>query len=170
MHGAGKILGKSSQFIHGHDLTAHKYRLSQCHGSEKHVMNVELHRFFRDQCHRLGHVLAVGSLDRLSGVGILHQIELIGLCGQIKSLGGEHLGRIEQTQILLVVEISAIEINGRQISGKSFLFLIAGSAYLFGADQNLFVVLKCEFAALLQRELLRLGHRHDPAEHCKTER
>ena len=37
------------EFVQRHDLTAHEYGLGKCHGSEKHIVDIEFHRLFWNQ-------------------------------------------------------------------------------------------------------------------------
>ncbi len=151
MHGAGQFLGIAGYLVHGHDFATHINGLSKSDGSEKHIMDVIFHRFFRDEGHLLRHIFPARAFDGLAGNGILHKIVLIALCGKVESLHGEPLIRVEEGELLLIVHVASGEIKGGEIGSESFIFLIARLLYSLGFHAQVLVVGKSHGAARVER-------------------
>ena len=113
VHCLCKLLGVVRNPVHRHNLTAHEYGLRECDGSEKHVVYVVGHGFLGYEGYGLGDVLSVGSFDGFACGGVLYEVELIGLSGGVKCLGGEELVLVEDGYLLLIVHVSSGEVECR---------------------------------------------------------
>ena len=143
VHLARGLFGCIGYGVHGHDFTAHVDGLRERYGTEEDVVYVVGHRFFGYEGHLGGYVLAIGPLDGFAGDGVLDQVELVALRGEVETLDRQQLVAVENRQLALVVEIAAVEVDAGQVGRESFFFLISGLAYALARHHQLLVVGQC---------------------------